>query len=75
MITTESHNVDNKDNVKKKSKSQLSEIVIGNDIWVGEHCSILAREKIPTGSILAAGAVFLYLIVNTRFIVEFLQNR
>ena len=58
MITTVNHNFGNKRIPIRKMTSQLQEVVIKNDVWIGGHCSIFPGTIIPTGSVVAAGAVF-----------------
>ena len=41
-------------------KTKDSNIIIGDDVWIGANVIISKRRHIGTGSILAAGAVVTY---------------
>ncbi len=69
MITTVNHNFSDKSKLIRKSKSQLKKIVIGNDVWIGGHCTILSGATVPNGSVLAAGAVYTLKSLNCEYAI------
>ena len=58
MITTVNHNFTDKNTIIRKMPSHLQEVNIGDDVWIGGHCSILSGAAVPNGCVLAAGAIY-----------------
>lgn len=44
-------------NERKELINPDSEIIIGDDVWIGMNCSVLKGSLIPNGSVIAAGSI------------------
>lgn len=47
----------NRDRIMMEQERTQSDVVIGNDCWIGSNVTIVAGVKIPDGCVIAAGAV------------------
>ena len=56
-IFSENHRFSRLDQVIRKQGEDRSEVVIGDDCWIGSNVTILAGVHIGSGAVIAAGAV------------------
>ena len=56
-ILTHTHNIERTDIPMGHQGSRVSEVVIGNDVWIGMRAIIMPGVKIGNGVVIGAGAV------------------
>jgi len=57
MIISFDHSYKIKNKLIKDSGIHCADIFIGNDVWIGGHCSILRGSNIPDGCVIGAGSI------------------
>lgn len=56
-ILTHTHRIDRTDIPMGQQGSMVSEVVIGDDVWIGMRAIILPGVRIGSGAVIGAGAV------------------
>lgn len=56
-ILTHTHNIERTDIPMGQQGMRISEVVIGNDVWIGMRVIIMPGVKIGNGVVIGAGAV------------------
>lgn len=56
-ILTHTHRIDRTDIPMGKQGSMVSEVIIGDDVWIGMRAIILPGVRIGSGVVIGAGAV------------------
>lgn len=56
-ILTQTHNIDRTDIPMGWQGMRESEVVIGNDVWIGMRVVIMPGVEIGNGSVIGAGAI------------------
>ncbi len=57
MMNTSNHGCHELNTVIRKQEREYGNIVIGSDVWIGGHVSILAGSTIPDKCVIGAGSV------------------
>lgn len=56
-ILTQTHNIERIDIPMGQQGMRVSEVVIGNDVWIGMRAIIMPGVKVGNGAVIGAGAV------------------
>lgn len=56
-ILTHTHNIERTDIPMGQQGMRVSEVVIGNDVWIGMRVVIMPGVKVGNGVVIGAGAV------------------
>lgn len=56
-ILTHTHNIERTDIPMGQQGMRISEVVIGNDVWIGMRVIIMPGVKVGDGVVIGAGAV------------------
>ena len=56
-ILTHTHNIERTDIPMGQQGMRISEVVIGNDVWIGMRVIIMPDVKVGDGAVIGAGAV------------------
>ena len=56
-ILTQTHNIERIDIPMGQQGMRVSEVVIGNDVWIGMRAIIMPGVKVGNGAVIGTGAV------------------
>lgn len=56
-VLTHTHNIERTDIPMGQQGMRVSEVVIGNDVWIGMQVIIMPGVKVGNGVVIGAGAV------------------